>query len=72
MAPRSPEKVFNDFVAAAGGGIDLHVSGRVWVRPDARLMMVVDGWRSHWLGVAGVHLAFEFAGRTPSPRGHLR
>ena len=65
--PGSPEKVFNDFVAAGGAGLDMHVGGRVWLRPDARLLVVVDGWRSNVLMLAGVHFTYRFTGTQGSP-----
>jgi hypothetical protein len=66
MLPGSPEKAFNDFVAAGGGGLDVHLSGRIWARPAARVLMVVDGWRTHTMFVAGVHLSYSFT-RISSP-----
>src|SRR5688500_4031520 len=60
--PGAPEKAFNDFVAAGGGGLDVHVGGRVWLRPDARVLVVVDGWRSNVLMLARVHLPYRFTG----------
>ena len=65
--PGSPEKVFNDFVAAGGAGLDMHVGGRVWLRPDARLLVVVDGWRTNVLMLAGVHFTYRFTGTQGSP-----
>ena len=65
--PGSPEKAFNDFVGATGAGLDVHVGGRVWVRPDARLLVVVDGWRANVLMLAGVHFTYRFAGTPGSP-----
>jgi hypothetical protein len=58
--PGAPEKAFNDFVGAAGAGLDVHVGGRVWLRPDARLLVVVDGWRTNLLMLAGVHFTYRF------------
>jgi hypothetical protein len=65
--PGSPEKAFNDFVASGGAGLDVHVSGRLWLRPDARLLVVVDGWRAHVLMLAGVHFTYRFTGTQGSP-----
>ena len=66
-APGFTEKVFNDFVAAGGGGLDVHVGGRVWLRPDARLLVVVDGWRTNVLMLAGFHFTYRFSGAPGSP-----
>jgi len=65
--PGSPEKAFNDFVAAGGGGLDVHLAGRIWIRPDARLLVVVDGWRANVLMLAGVHVSYRFTGAPGSP-----
>jgi hypothetical protein len=65
--PGSPEKAFNDFVGASGAGLDVHVGGRIWLRPDARLLVVVDGWRANVLMLAGVHLTYRFTGTPGSP-----
>jgi hypothetical protein len=65
--PGSPEKAFNDFVGAGGAGLDVHVGGPLWVRPDARLLVVVDGWRANVLMLAGVHFTYRFSGRPGSP-----
>jgi hypothetical protein len=65
--PGSPEKAFNDFVAASGAGLDVHVGGRLWLRPDARLLVVVDGWRANVLMLAGVHFTYRFIGPQGSP-----
>jgi len=65
--PGAPEKKFNDFVAAGGGGLDLHVGGRLWFRPDARLLVVVDGWRANVLMLAGAHFTYRFTGTSSSP-----
>jgi hypothetical protein len=65
--PGSPEKAFNDFVAAGGGGLDVHIRGRIWIRPDARLLVVVDGWRANVLMLAGFHITYSFGGTTGSP-----
>ena len=65
--PGFTEKVFNDFVAAGGGGFDVHVGGHLWLRPDARLLVVVDGWRTNVLMLAGLHVTFRFAGTPGSP-----
>lgn len=53
-------ETFNDFVGAGGVGLDIHVGGRIWLRPDARLLMVVDGWRANVLMLAGVHFTYRF------------
>ena len=65
--PGSPEKAFNDFVGAGGAGLDVHVGGRIWLRPDARLLVVVDGWRANVLMLAGVHFTYRFSGAPVSP-----
>ena len=65
--PGAPEKKFNDFVAAGGAGLDLHVGGRLWFRPDARLLVVVDGWRANVLMLAGAHFTYRFSGASSSP-----
>ena len=65
--PGSPEKKFNDFVAAGGAGLDLHIGGRIWLRPDARLLVVVDGWRANVVMLAGAHFTFRFGGAASSP-----
>ena len=65
--PGFTKKVFNDFVAAAGGGLDVHVGGRLWVRPDARLLVVVDGWKTNTLMLAGFHFTYRFGGVPGSP-----
>jgi len=65
--PGSPEKAFNDFVAAGGAGLDVHVRGRLWLRPDAQLLVVVDGWRSNVLMLAGFHATYRFGGTPGSP-----
>ena len=53
-------ETFNDFVGAGGVGLDIHVGGRIWLRPDARLLVVVDGWRANVLMLAGVHFTYRF------------
>ena len=65
--PGSPEKAFNDFVAAGGAGVDVHVRGRLWLRPDAQLLVVVDGWRKNVLMLAGFHVTYRFSGAPGSP-----
>lgn len=60
--PGTPEKAFNDFVAAGGAGLDVHVGGRIWLRPDARVLVVVDGYRANLLMLAGVHFTYRFTG----------
>jgi hypothetical protein len=65
--PGFTEKAFNDFVAAAGGGVDVHVGGPLWLRPDARLLVVVDGWRANVLMLAGFHFTYRFSGAPGSP-----
>ena len=65
--PGSPEKAFNDFVGAGGAGLDVHIGGRIWLRPDARLLVVVDGWRANVLMLAGVHFTYRFSGAPGSP-----
>jgi hypothetical protein len=65
--PGFTKKVFNDFVAAAGGGLDVHLGGRIWLRPDARLLVVVDGWRTNTLMLAGCHFTYRFGGVPGSP-----
>lgn len=65
--PGFTKKVFNDFVAAAGGGLDVHLGGRLWLRPDARLLVVVDGWRANTLMLAGFHFTYRFGGAPGSP-----
>ena len=65
--PGAPEKKFNDFVAAGGAGLDLHIGGRIWLRPDARLLVVVDGWRANVVMLAGAHFTFRFGGAASSP-----
>jgi hypothetical protein len=67
LPPPSLEKAFNDFVAVGGGGAELHLGGRFWIRPDARVLMVVDGWRTHWFATAGCYVAFRFIERPPAP-----
>jgi hypothetical protein len=59
--PGSPEKAFNDFVAAGGGGLDVHIGGRLWLRPDARVLVAVDGWRTNVLMLAGAHFSYRFS-----------
>jgi hypothetical protein len=65
--PGSPEKAFNDFVGAGGAGLDVHLGGRVWLRPDAKVLVVVDGWRANVLMLAGVHFTYRFSGAQGSP-----
>ena len=65
--PGSPEKAFNDFVGAGGAGLDVHVGGPLWVRPDAKVLFVVDGWRANVLMLAGVHFTYRFGGPQGSP-----
>jgi hypothetical protein len=65
--PGSGEKAFNDFVAAGGAGLDVHVRGHLWFRPDARLLAVVDGWRSNVLMLAGLHFTYRFSGTPGAP-----
>ena len=62
IVPGTPEKAFNDFVAAGGAGLDVHIGGRLWLRPDARLLVVVDGWRKNVLMLAGFHFSYRFSG----------
>jgi hypothetical protein len=63
----APREVFNDFVAAGGGGLDVHLGGHFWIRPDARVLVAIDGWRTHWMAMAGVHFAYRFAARSSAP-----
>ena len=65
--PGAPEKKFNDFVAAGGAGVDLRVGGRIWFRPDARLLVVVDGYRANVVMLAGAHFTYRFSGTSSSP-----
>lgn len=65
--PGSPEKAFNDFVGAGGAGLDVHIGGPLWVRPDARLLIVVDGWRANVMMLAGVHFTYRFIGTRSTP-----
>jgi len=65
--PGSPEKAFNDFVGAGGAGLDVHIGGPLWVRPDARLLVVVDGWRANVMMLAGVHFTYRFIGTRGTP-----
>jgi hypothetical protein len=65
--PGSPEKAFNDFVAAGGAGFDVHLGGRIWLRPDARLLVAVDGWRTNVMMLTGVHVSYRFTGTPGSP-----
>jgi len=65
--PGSPEKAFNDFVGAGGAGLDVHIGGPLWVRPDARLLVVVDGWRANVMMLAGVHFTYRFIGTKGAP-----
>jgi hypothetical protein len=65
--PGSPEKAFNDFVGAGGAGLDLHLGGHVWLRPDAKVLVVVDGWRANVLMLAGVHVTYRFSAGQGSP-----
>jgi hypothetical protein len=67
MEPSSPEKAYNDFVAAAGGGFDMRVKGRIWIRPHARFLVAVDGWRTYSSAIAGVHLSFKFSDLATGP-----
>ena len=62
MIPGAGEKAFNDFVAAGGGGFDVHLRGRMWLRPTGRVLVVVDGWRSHVMFLGGLNLSFSFGG----------
>ena len=59
--------VFNDFVAAGGGGLDLHLAGRWWLRPAARMLFVVDGSRVHPMFLTGMHLSYNFTRVASSP-----
>jgi hypothetical protein len=61
------EEVFNDFVAALGGGLDLRLTGHLWMRPHVRVLMVVDGWRMRTLAVPGVHLTYKFGEPVGTP-----
>ena len=63
----SPETAFNDFVAAGGGGLDVRVKGRLWARPHARFLVVVDGWRTYLVAVAGLHLSYRFTALGTGP-----
>jgi len=63
--PGAPVKAFNDFVAAFGGGVDMRLRGRLWVRPHVRVLTVVDGWKTHGAALAGLHLSYKF-GQPPS------
>jgi hypothetical protein len=65
--PGSPTKAFNDFVAAFGGGVDLQVRGRVWMRPHVRVLTVVDGWQTHRLAVIGLHVSYKFTQPSSGP-----
>jgi hypothetical protein len=61
------EKAFNDFVAGAGGGLDLRVRGRLWMRPQVRMLVVVDGWTTHLVAVPGVHFTYRFTAPSSTP-----
>lgn len=67
MFPGSPEKVFNDFVTAFGGGLDVHLKGHIWLRPAAKMLVVIDGWKTHSLAQAGVHISYSFTRIGSSP-----
>ena len=60
-------EVFNDFVAAGGAGLDVHIGGRLWLRPDARALVVIDGWRANVLMLVGAHFTYRFTGAPGSP-----
>jgi hypothetical protein len=61
------EKAFNDFVAGAGGGVDLRVRGRLWMRPQVRMLFVIDGWTTHLVAVPGVHFTYRFTAPSSTP-----
>jgi hypothetical protein len=61
------EKAFNDFVAAGGAGFDLRLTGHWWMRPQVRMLMVVDGWRMWTLAVPGIHVSYRFGEPTSTP-----
>jgi hypothetical protein len=54
-------------VGAGGAGLDVHIGGPLWVRPDARLLIVVDGWRANVMMLAGVHFTYRFIGTRGTP-----
>ena len=61
------EKAFNDFVGGGGGGLDLRVRGRLWMRPQVRMLVVVDGWTTHLIAVSGVHFTYKFTPPSSTP-----
>lgn len=67
MLPGSPEKVFNDFAAGFGGGVDVHLKGHIWLRPTARMIVAMDGGRTHSLAQAGFHISYSFTRVGASP-----
>lgn len=67
MFQGSPEKVFNDFAAGFGGGLDVHLTGHLWLRPAVRMLVAVDGWRTHSMAQAGFHISYNFMRVSSSP-----
>lgn len=67
MFPGSPETVFNDFATAFGGGVDVHLKGHIWARPTVRMLVAIDGWRTHSLVQAGFHISYNFTRVSSSP-----
>ena len=61
------EKAFNDFVAAGGGGLDVRLRGRLWLRPQARLLFIVDGWTTNMVALFGAHISYRFTEPSSTP-----
>ena len=65
--PGAPVKAFNDFVAAFGGGVDVRLRGRLWMRPHVRVLTVVDGWKTHGAALVGLHVSYKFTQPSSGP-----
>jgi hypothetical protein len=62
----STQHTFNDFVLAAGGGIDVYLQRQVALRPDVRVLFVRDGG-TRTVTVFGIHLAYHFEEHPVTP-----
>ena len=51
---------FTDPALSLGGGVRLDVSARLYVRPDARALIVIANGSTHTVGVFSLGIGYRF------------